>query len=447
MVDLGTGGRLQPLFGTLDGLLQGQGSLVVGRASFVPASVGLNGANTFTGSVVVAHGSSLLVGHAQALGNPANTLQLDNGTLATRAALGAPLVISDATQLQIGPGGARFHAEGQSIVITRALTGNAPLRFEGGSLPTRLGGDGGKVDVQLAHGSNSFVGDIVLGDPQRFGAAVLGITADGSLGAAGNRLIMGHSFNNGETTQSAEGGLRAWDNVTLAATRNVLLDGEAGSTAGFIDTNGHTVVVAGSIGQLQSRLGLLKTGDGTLVLNGVQAYTGLTTVDAGTLGGHGAVERLVVENATLAPGESAGLFSVRRDLSFQAGTLAMELGGLARGSGHDALDIGGRVDLGSDTVLALRFIGGFRAQAGQRFDLVDGDTDVFGSFANVADGARLLTDDGAGSFLVHYGTGQGLRLSDFQAAAPVPEPGTWGLMALGLLAVGAAARRRTAGRG
>ncbi|MDR7331789.1 hypothetical protein J2X21_000915, partial [Kinneretia asaccharophila] len=32
-----------------------------------------------------------------------------------------------------------------------------------------------------------------------------------------------------------------------------------------------------------------------------------------------------------------------------------------------------------------------------------------------------MTADGAGSFVVHYGAGEGLFLSDY-AAAPVPEP-------------------------
>jgi autotransporter-associated beta strand protein len=282
--------------------------------------------------------------------------------------------------------------------------------------------------VRLASRANSFTGDLVLGDPQGFGSAVLGITADGSLGAAGNKLILGKSLFDGESTRSAQGGLRAWDSLTLAATRTVLLDGEPGSMAGFIDTQGHTVVVAGSVGELAPGLGLRKTGAGTLALNGVQGYSGDTIVDEGTLGGHGEVQRLAIQAATLAPGESVGLFSVRQDLSFSGGALlALELGGLVRGSGYDALNVGGGVDLGGDTVLQLSFIGGFTAEAGQQFQLINAGGGLFGTFANVADGGRLLTADGAGSFIVHYGDGQGLLLSDFSAAA-VPEPGSWALM-------------------
>ncbi|MFG6467222.1 beta strand repeat-containing protein [Roseateles sp. BYS87W] len=442
-VDLGAGGTLRPLFGTLDGSLAGQGHLLVGRAGFSSAAVTLNGANTFSGSVEVTQGSRLTVGHENALGAASNLLRLDNGSLEASNRLAAPLVISNAMNLQIGPGGAGLVAGGQSIVVERALTGTLALNVQGGSRP----GDGGdKFDVRLANRNNTFTGDLQLGDPQGFGSAVLGITADGSLGAASNRLILGKSFFDGESTRSAQGGLRAWDSFTLAATRTVLLDGESGSTAGFIDTNGHTLVVAGSIGELQSGLGLLKTGAGTLVLNGAQAYTGLTAVEAGTLGGHGTVERLAVQSAELAPGASAGLFSVRQDLSFSGlAVLNMELGGLLRGSSYDALNVGGTVDLGQDTTLRLSFIGGFTAAAGQQFQLIQTGGDVFGQFANVADGGRLLTADGTGSFLVHYGTGQGLVVSDFQAAA-VPEPSTWALMALGVVGLGLRARRSTAAR-
>jgi hypothetical protein len=52
-----------------------------------------------------------------------------------------PLVVTDATGLQIGAGGARFSANGQSIVIERALGGNAPLRIEAGSRPGDPGGE------------------------------------------------------------------------------------------------------------------------------------------------------------------------------------------------------------------------------------------------------------------------------------------------------------------
>ncbi len=58
--------------------------------------------------------------------------------------------------------------------------------------------------------------------------------------------------------------------------------------------------------------------------------------------------------------------------------------------------------------------------------------------------ARLLAglQSGSAYFNVHSNTFPGGEIRGF--LQPVPEPATWGLMALGLAAVGAAARRRTA---
>ena len=105
-------------------------------------------------------------------------------------------------------------------------------------------------------------------------------------------------------------------------------------------------------------------------------------------------------------------------MSFSSGALfSVELGGLPRGSGYDAVNVGGSVDLGGDTTLQLSFINGFVADAGQSFVLIDAAGGLSGSLLNVADGERLAVAGGAGSFVVHYGNGTQLSLSDFQAAA------------------------------
>ena len=154
----------------------------------------------------------------------------------------------------------------------------------------------------------------------------------------------------------------------------------------------------------------------------------------GVLAGNGTIDAIdeIINNGTISPGNSPGTLTLDTDLDLgSSSSLEIELAGLSL---FDELIVNGDVDLGGD--LDLFLLDGYRPEEFDVFDVVLADS-FSGLFANVADGGRLATSDGFGSFQVNYGGGGTVQLSQFSA---VPEPGA--VTILMAVCVGLLARRR-----
>jgi T5SS/PEP-CTERM-associated repeat protein len=124
---------------------------------------------------------------------------------------------------------------------------------------------------------------------------------------------------------------------------------------------------------------------------------------------------------TLAPGNSAGSTTIIGNYTQQAGaTLQIEIGGTSAGGTYDLVGITGNAILGGQLQLAM--LGGFIPTASNTFTVLNAAGGVFGVFTNVTTDQRLTTNDGIGSFLVHYGPGSAFNqnqivLTNFELVA------------------------------
>src|SRR5260370_1164687 len=97
--------------------------------------------------------------------------------------------------------------------------------------------------------------------------------AAGTLNANASSALGDESATN--TLIFTGGTLQAGGTITSPSTRGVTL-----TSTGLIDTNNNSVSIAGVIG---GSGGLTKSGTGTWTLSGLNTYTGVTTISAGTL--------------------------------------------------------------------------------------------------------------------------------------------------------------------
>jgi hypothetical protein len=200
-------------------------------------------------------------------------------------------------------------------------------------------------------------------------------------------------------------------NVTLSlGTTTFTVDDLIVSTAGasLRVTNGTLQLVGQGIVETNATLAIGTSG--LLQLDG--GLDGSVTIEAGgVLTGEGYVGKTVTNGGQVRPGDAAGTLVIDQSYVQQvAGSLAVELGGLAQGVSYDWLDIAGLATLNG--TLQINLINGFLPSAGDSFEIMTygGRSGLFSTLSgnSLSNGLILVPD--------YDSTSLTLR-------AAVPEPG------------------------
>jgi autotransporter-associated beta strand protein len=192
---------------------------------------------------------------------------------------------------------------------------------------------------------------------------------------------------------------------------------------------------------------VVKNGSGTVRLQGVAQYSGLTTINAGTwlvnnsqspgsinvlgglFGGNGAIggtlAALTVTGGAFNPGDGGpGILTSFDDVTFGPGAqFQVEINGTTAGTGgYDQLkSVVGTIDLGNVPLVVTL---GFEPMIGDTFQIIDRmfGSPVSGTFAGLPEGAKLTVGEFA--FAISYvgGDGNDVVLTAVPLAPPRPVP-------------------------
>ncbi|MDZ7618951.1 MAG: autotransporter-associated beta strand repeat-containing protein, partial [Patescibacteria group bacterium] len=462
------------------------GTLVVRAADGVGAAtfnLGASGATTGNANYgndfdVTGHDVDLLFGAAaigtQNRGNSiSHTFSFDQGTLtmasltlATRTAsssngltsaritnstvnLGGGTVVIQSGILNMGRAAGNYYNVGDTN-YQPAPTMNATINITGGDVS--IGATGG-VAVRMAE----YVAT---------GGSGTG-TANGHLNITGGSVTVG-----GNVIRVTDG-VNATAIVTLNGGSLNMTGNSIGASATAVTFNAQSGTLA-NLGELNGGGSLTKTTAGTLILEGVNTYTGPTAVNAGTLlvhgthtgggmytvqsgatlGGTGTTTAAVALSGVLSPGASVGMLATGSQTWNAGAGFLFEINdaaGTAGGpTGWDLAAITGTLDISALTsaepfVVEIVSLDGLAAGDIANFIATQPDTWEFVTFDSLIGefSSDLFTVEHAG-FSNNLGQGyfEVVQTANGLAIGFVPEPGTLMLALAGMAVMLAAGRRR-----
>jgi autotransporter-associated beta strand protein len=265
---INTGGGNSMLTGTVSGtgglIVSGQGTLALG------------GTNTYAGGTVISDFSTVQIDSSEALGTGGVVLM--NGRLATAASMiiDAPVVLMSGVNV--------IDTGWNEAVLTGSVSGAGGFLKAGNSRLVLSGPNshtGGTV-VQagtLAGDTNSLFGDIANAGVVEFTQGTDGTYA-GTLSGAGALVKTGNGRLVLSGANSYTGGTVVHAGTLAGDTSSLVGDIANAGVVEFAQGTDGTYA-----GTLSGSGALVKTGNGRLVLSGANSFTGGTVVQAGTLAG------------------------------------------------------------------------------------------------------------------------------------------------------------------
>ena len=288
---------------------------------------------------------------------PTGTLLIeDGGRLITHADTDSGLGFSVGRDMTIRSGGswisdggpnAGIQIESSNLLIdggSMAVTGIVSIgqRFSGTVLTLR----GANFSARALNVGSVSGNMVILGGNPGAAAAAVGQFDVASLSLGnGNQLIINHTSDSLVIGSAISGGAgSSGPPVIRHIAGNTLFSGASGGYGGRLEVIGGQVVISGALGSNAASASIDAESEGFALLGGTGSFGGDVSISDGTL----------------APGNSAGTFTIGGDLVLNGfSTLAFELGAPDQGPGNgsDHIVVGG--DLTLDGTLDISNIGGF----------------------------------------------------------------------------------------